>query len=98
MATVDYSTEEGGCLNCHAPHGSDQPRMLKQPYDVANQALCAGCHFVPRHEINNFHGTQWAGVPCSDCHVDIHGSYTNRNFLRPSLQVEGCFLAGCHTF
>ena len=98
QAAVDYSTEEGGCLNCHAPHGSTQPRLLKQPYDVTNQALCASCHFVPRHENNSFHGTQWAGVPCSDCHVDIHGSYFNRNLLDPGLQSQGCFNAGCHGY
>ena len=25
QATLDYSTEEGGCMNCHSPHGSAQP-------------------------------------------------------------------------
>ena len=96
QATVDYSTEEGGCLNCHAAHGSEQPRMLKQPYDATNQALCLQCHLVPGHDYNSFHGSQWAGIPCSECHVDIHGSYTSRNFLSSSLQVQGCFNAGCH--
>ena len=98
QATVDYSTEEGGCMNCHAPHGSANPRILRQPYDLTNQALCNACHSVPLHQNNNFHGTQWAGVPCSDCHVDIHGSYDNRNLLDPSLQVPGCFDNGCHAY
>lgn len=35
-ATVDYSVEEGACLNCHAPHGSNLPRLLTQPYEGPN--------------------------------------------------------------
>jgi hypothetical protein len=44
------------------------------------------------------HGTQWSGVPCNDCHADIHGSYVSRLFLSESLQGQGCFNAGCHAF
>jgi DmsE family decaheme c-type cytochrome len=98
QAAVDYSTEEGGCLNCHAPHGSPNPRLLKQPYQGPDFALCTQCHVVPKHEFNINHGSQWAGMPCADCHVDVHGSYDNRNFLDPSLQAQGCFVAGCHSY
>lgn len=97
-AAVDYSTEEGGCLNCHAPHGAPNPRLLKQPYQAPDFALCSQCHNVPLHQNNINHGTQWAGMPCSDCHVDVHGSYDNKNLLDPSLQSQGCFAVGCHTY
>jgi DmsE family decaheme c-type cytochrome len=98
QATVDYSTEEGACITCHAPHGSAQPRMLLQPYEPPHYQLCSSCHAVPLHNQNTFHGTTWAGVPCNDCHTDIHGSYENRNFLSPALQGQGCFNSGCHNY
>lgn len=98
QAAVDYSTEQGGCLNCHAPHGSPNPRLLVQPYQAPDYALCSQCHAVPGHQSNINHGTQWAGVPCSDCHVDVHGSYDNKNMLDPSLSAQGCFAVGCHTY
>ena len=98
QATVDFSIEEGACLNCHEPHGSNLPRMLKQPYEGPHYQLCSQCHSVPKHNYNTFHGTQWAGVPCNDCHVDIHGSYTSQYFFTPELQSQGCINAGCHAF
>jgi len=95
-ATLDYSVDDGGCLNCHDPHGSPLPRLLKQPYEAPHFQLCSQCHTVPGHQFNSFHGNQWAGVACNECHVDIHGSYTNRLLLTPALQPQGCFAAGCH--
>lgn len=98
QATLDYSTEEGGCLNCHAPHGSAQPRMLKQPYEPPHFQLCTQCHGVPPlHNQNSKHGNRWAGLACNECHTDIHGSYISRDFLSESLEAEGCFKAGCHS-
>jgi DmsE family decaheme c-type cytochrome len=95
-ATVDYSTDEGGCVTCHEPHGSNLPRMLKQPYEAPHFQLCTQCHSVPRHNSNPMHGTRWAGMPCNDCHTDIHGSYSSPKLLSESLRAEGCFKAGCH--
>lgn len=97
-ATLDFSTEEGGCLNCHEAHGSHLPRMLKQPYEPPHFQLCTQCHSVPGHNSNPMHGTQWAGKPCNDCHTDIHGSYVSQRFLSESLRSQGCFNAGCHAF
>lgn len=98
QAAVDYSTEEGGCLNCHAPHGSPNPRLLTQSYDAPDYALCVQCHSVPGHQNNPNHGTAWAGMPCADCHVDVHGSYDNANLLDPALVAQGCFAVGCHAY
>ena len=97
QATVDWSTEEGGCVTCHDPHGSYLPRMLTQPYEAPHFQLCSQCHVVPKHNFNSQHGTDWAGVSCSECHSDIHGSYTSRLFLTPTLEAQGCFVAGCHS-
>lgn len=96
QAAVEYSTEEGGCLNCHAAHGSAHPRLLKQPYEAPNFAVCSQCHVVPGHQFNANHGSMWAGVPCNECHVDVHGSYESRHLLDPGLAVQGCFAMGCH--
>ena len=97
QATLDYSTEEGGCVSCHEAHGSHLPRMLRQPYEPPHFQLCTQCHAVPPgHNLNPRHGTQFAGVPCSDCHTDIHGSYDNRVFLSESLADQGCFTPSCH--
>lgn len=93
---VDYSVNDGGCLNCHNPHGSAYPMLLKQTYDSPHFSLCSQCHVVPRHLNNMKHGTQWAGVPCNECHTDIHGSYTSPHLLDPSLGSQGCLKAGCH--
>jgi DmsE family decaheme c-type cytochrome len=95
-AALDFSTQEGGCLACHEAHGSDNPRMLRQPYAPPHYQLCSQCHSVPRHNSNSMHGTQLSGVPCNDCHSDIHGSYTSRLFLSESLEGQGCFNVGCH--
>ncbi len=98
QAAIGYSTEEGGCLTCHDAHGSSFPRMTKQPYEAPDFQLCSQCHIVPLHNFNSRHGDQWAGVPCNDCHVDIHGSYVSKNLLSPALQSQGCFNSSCHSF
>jgi DmsE family decaheme c-type cytochrome len=98
QATLDFSTEEGGCLSCHQPHGSYLPRMLNQPYEAPHFQLCTQCHSYPPGHLNNMnHGTLWAGKACNDCHVDIHGSYDNRLFVNEDLKSQGCFKGGCHS-
>jgi len=97
QAAVDYSVEEGGCIACHEPHGSYVPRLLNQPYEAPQFQLCSQCHIVPRHRYNSHHGSDWAGVACNECHVDIHGSYDNQYFLSRALEGQGCFAAGCHS-
>ena len=96
QAAVGYSTEEGGCLTCHAPHGAHFPRMLERPYESPRPHLCAQCHTVPRHTYNMQHGAAFADVACNECHADIHGSYDNRLFADPALEAQGCFSVGCH--
>jgi len=97
QAAVDYSTEEGGCINCHDPHGSYVSRMLTQPYEAPHFQLCTQCHVVPLHNDNSQHGSDFDGVSCSECHVDIHGSYTSQRYYPPTLEAQGCFTGGCHS-
>lgn len=69
-----------GCLGCHAPHGSQNPRMLVMP---SVNMLCNQCH--SRVAADAVHG-MGAGsdelAPCTSCHTNIHGSNINAAFLR----------------
>jgi DmsE family decaheme c-type cytochrome len=89
-ATNDYTVEKEGCIYCHDPHGSPNPRLLKQP----DRALCLNCHFVPRHQ--TAHEGIWAKTDCLECHVDVHGSYTDKNLLGEDIFGGSCFVYGCH--
>jgi len=76
-----------GCQSCHEPHGSVNPRMLVRH---ETSRLCLECHA-------KLPGAQGAlgGIPggfhdlasprfrnCTVCHIKIHGSQVNRDFLR----------------
>jgi predicted CXXCH cytochrome family protein len=73
-----------GCVACHTPHGSANPRLLTTSR-VAQ--LCLTCHSVahdvgavepagPQHNLN----AQYAN--CTNCHVKIHGSRSSPVFFR----------------
>ena len=73
-----------GCVACHTPHGSSNPRLLTTSR-VAQ--LCLTCHSVahgvgaeepagPQHNQN----AQYAN--CTNCHIKIHGSRTSPVFFR----------------
>ena len=89
-ASNDYSIEKGGCLSCHDPHGSPNPRLLLQP----EKQLCQQCHSIPKHR--TAHGGVFASRNCGECHADVHGSYTDQDFFNDNLLAQNCFLAGCH--
>ena len=87
---VPVKTE--GCMTCHQPHGSVNPRMLK-----VNQInlLCLQCH-TPSGTPNTKSGAANApGTPaspvhdqttkfqaCTMCHVFIHGSNADETFMK----------------
>lgn len=87
----DYTIEKEGCIVCHDPHGSPNPRLLKQPMGQ----LCLQCHFVPKHQ--TAHGGIWAKRNCLECHVDVHGSYTSKHLFGDDLFGGACFGRGCHS-
>lgn len=73
-----------GCVACHTPHGSANPRLLR--FSAVNQ-LCLTCHSVahdvgavepagPQHNQN----AQYAN--CTACHVKVHGSHSSPVFFR----------------
>lgn len=79
-----------GCVSCHTPHGSNNPRMLTRN---SVKALCLECHSntpgIPGVESSlgprtpSFHNLSQARFQnCTTCHVKIHGSNTSRVLFR----------------
>jgi DmsE family decaheme c-type cytochrome len=70
---------EEGCDVCHQPHGSINNKLLV----TVDNSLCIRCHF---QQPTGFFGRQphtqflQNGALCYDCHLQVHGSNTDRNF------------------
>lgn len=72
-----------GCSSCHVAHGSPNRHLLTHQ---RVGELCYSCHaLVPQFHL----GFSPVGAPrfdentvCTNCHVTIHGSNLDRNFLR----------------
>ncbi|HEY5763796.1 MAG TPA: DmsE family decaheme c-type cytochrome [Rhodocyclaceae bacterium] len=65
------------CTNCHNPHGTNNPPMLK----VRLPYLCQNCHQAGGHPPVAMSGTEIAsgdirmiGRACVNCHQKVHGS------------------------
>lgn len=72
-----------GCVSCHTPHGSSNPRLLKR----ANvNLLCLECHTLTVDSaapgIPSFHNQAQKYQACTMCHVAIHGSNSDRDFFK----------------
>jgi DmsE family decaheme c-type cytochrome len=69
-----------GCLACHTPHGTQNPRLLNAP-SIAT--LCNQCHSPlgagARHGLDPGSTTV---TPCVTCHTFIHGSNASQAFIR----------------
>lgn len=93
-ATIGHNVVEGGCLECHQPHSSNNDRLLRQPADQ----ICSQCHFPAGHA--TAHGGIWMDRDCSLCHVDTHGSFVSNLLLDPDMPIKlgggDCFNSGCH--
>jgi DmsE family decaheme c-type cytochrome len=78
-----------GCTACHEPHGSANPRMLIR-HEV--RMVCLECHSTLAAPGGNpsiggvapaFHDLRGSRFQnCTICHVKVHGSYVDREFLR----------------
>lgn len=73
-----------GCATCHAPHGSQNPRLLKTA-SVAQ--LCLQCHSQDhgvgaQEPIGPAHNLNLQYRDCTTCHMKIHGSHTSPVFMR----------------
>jgi predicted CXXCH cytochrome family protein len=69
-----------GCMACHTPHGSQNPRMLNL---ASINNLCNQCHSrVANATIHGMGAGSDELAPCTSCHTYIHGSNINAAFLR----------------
>jgi predicted CXXCH cytochrome family protein len=69
-----------GCVTCHTPHGSQNPRLLNMP-SIAT--LCNQCHSPL--SAGGVHGLDQGSTtvtPCVTCHTMIHGSNVSPAFTR----------------
>ena len=67
-----------GCVACHMPHGSPNPRLLRRSQV---NLLCLECHTLTVDQIAPATPTKYQA--CTLCHVAIHGSNTSPVFFTP---------------
>ncbi len=64
-----------GCVSCHTPHGSTNPRLLKRSQ---MNLLCLECHTLTVDSnvpaTPSFHNQSQKYQACTMCHTQIHGS------------------------
>lgn len=63
-----------GCVECHKPHGSQNPDLLK----AFSRGLCVQCH-TDKGSSHHPGRTCWS----AGCHVASHGSNSDSRFLTP---------------
>jgi DmsE family decaheme c-type cytochrome len=73
-----------GCVACHTPHGSSNPRLLNRAHV---NLLCLDCHAFSADAgapaIPTFHNQAQKYQACTMCHVAIHGSNSSAVFFTP---------------
>jgi DmsE family decaheme c-type cytochrome len=72
-----------GCVACHTPHGSSNPRLLKRSQV---NLLCLECHTLtidsPVPGLPSFHNQAQKYQACTMCHTQIHGSNFSNIFFK----------------
>ncbi len=71
-----------GCVICHTPHGSSNPRLLRR---AQVNLLCLECHTLTGGglaPVGPNHDQSQKYVSCTLCHVQIHGSNSSSVFFR----------------
>jgi DmsE family decaheme c-type cytochrome len=81
-----HAVKGEGCVACHMPHGSSNPRLLKR---AQVNLLCLECHTPtggPSDAVPpgtpSFHNQAQKYQACTMCHVQIHGSNLDRVFFK----------------
>jgi DmsE family decaheme c-type cytochrome len=73
-----------GCVACHTPHGSSNPRLLNRSQV---NLVCLECHALTvdagAPATPTFHNQAQKYQACTLCHVAIHGSNSNKFFFHP---------------
>ena len=75
----------GGCLTCHEPHGSNNPKMLtRSRVDLlcleCHSTLAAGALGSQPPATHNISLPRWRN--CTTCHVAVHGSNRSPKLLK----------------
>ncbi len=72
-----------GCMACHVPHGSSNPRLLRRSQI---NLLCLECHTLTLDSdvpgIPSFHNQTQKYQACTLCHVTVHGSNVSEVFFK----------------
>lgn len=72
-----------GCISCHTPHGSTNPRLLKR---AQVNLLCLECHTLTTDAgappLPTFHNQSQKYAACTMCHTQIHGSNFDTFFFK----------------
>jgi len=72
-----------GCVICHVPHGSTNPRLLKRSQI---NLLCLECHTLTIDSgapgVPSFHNQSAKYQACTMCHAAIHGSNFDAFFFK----------------
>jgi DmsE family decaheme c-type cytochrome len=69
-----------GCVTCHTPHGTQNPRLLNMP-SIAT--LCNQCHSpLSAGGVHGLDAGSTTVTPCVTCHTMIHGSNASQAFVR----------------
>lgn len=72
-----------GCVSCHTPHGSTNPRLLKR---AQTNLLCLECHTLTQDSnipaAPSFHNQTQKYQACTMCHVQVHGSNVDQFFFK----------------
>ena len=69
-----------GCVTCHTPHGTQNPRLLNMP-SIAT--LCNQCHSpLSAGGVHGLDAGSTTVTPCVTCHTMIHGSNVSPAFTR----------------
>ncbi len=78
-----HAIKPEGCVACHMPHGSSNPRLLKRSQI---NVLCLECHSLTTDtgpaSIPTFHNQAQKYQACTMCHAQIHGSNFDRFFFK----------------
>ena len=72
-----------GCMACHLPHGSANPRLLRRSQI---NLLCLECHTLSSDNdiagVPSFHNQSQKYQACTVCHVAVHGSNQSNVFFK----------------
>jgi len=72
-----------GCVACHTPHGSSNPRLLKRSQI---NLMCLECHSFTVDPggpaTPTFHNQAQKYQACTMCHTQIHGSNFDKDFFK----------------